>query len=589
MDDNFDGIEFSGSKGEREPHEFIETAHDPDVLYYTIKNAEAKLNEGVVVDTDGKDATVAVHEKVDLFQSVIQYVEAFSVYYLSYLKDQEKLAQHLTSIDPKEVKRFYRKLQRGREGEYLANNNIRTGYRELLETRFGYQYVRDSVEAGEAKPKEIIPDGSPYETVEELIENSADRIDNDIRRLGKFYRDFSDLYNAVKHGNRVIPQAEGQYGVASNRGDAENVTSELTYEAAMFLCRGSGKQDDYFAIVPTDYLLNQSLSIAETTHDLFSYLRDIAKVGIEEEWEFSVPLHQPTKKPRNGSKDAKEWAMIRNENTVSIVPKSDELSQLIPGDEEASWSFAATLDKDGNAMVIRSRGDVETSQEYPILVTMRRSSNDLSPAPSSAVSIDIDIGRLNVQQYLDLLELKDAVEAGKVRKGILYSEMRDEGIPMGPLTSALNLSSLPELIDREYLEELAILQRITDPQIPVPQHLFESDKETIEKWKSSRRNTEAAEEAVASLGKWSEREVTIIHADLVNIFNQEITSRRIGAIPGKINTDLEFKTDEGKEWFEENWGQNEALQLPADGYDGSYEELVEQLTEDIADGAPFLE
>lgn len=93
--------------------------HDPDILYYYILDAKEKLNSEIEIDADGKEDEVLVHAKVETFQSVMQYVEAFSIYYLAYIKGREDLIEYLISTQPKEIKTLYEKLRHDREEEYL--------------------------------------------------------------------------------------------------------------------------------------------------------------------------------------------------------------------------------------------------------------------------------------------------------------------------------------------------------------------------------------------------------------------------------------------------------------------------------------
>ena len=103
-DDPLEGHEFTtGEDEERSPEEFVDLLHDPDILYYHIKESHAKAQKGLDVDAGDKVEKVQAFAKVEVFQSAIQYVEAFSIYLIAYLKGRENLIEDLTTTYPGDV------------------------------------------------------------------------------------------------------------------------------------------------------------------------------------------------------------------------------------------------------------------------------------------------------------------------------------------------------------------------------------------------------------------------------------------------------------------------------------------------------
>lgn len=574
MPDDFLGsIEFSEESGDRTPEEFIDLTHDPDILYYYILDSKEKLNSGIEIDADGKEDEVLVHAKVEIFQSVIQYVEAFSIYYLAYIKGREDLIEYLISTQPKEVKTFYEKLRHDREEEYLDEYDIDSDYRDLMETLFGYRFM--SEEADEEDLEQIDLEESSFDSIEELIEFSAKILDDRIRTVGEFYLDFGNAYNAVKHGNRAIPQTDGEFQISSD--DGEVVELGVDMEFVQFLCRHEG--DAYITAIPIDHLLEHSLNIADTVHNLFTHLRKIAQAAIDDEREFSVPLFEPIE---SSSESERQWTKVWNQHSVIILPVTDEIAGIM-GESEVNRTLACRLYAEGNEMVIETENDEDITDDYPILATISQQGIvGLTPRPRVNLEVNLNLTDLDVQHYLDLLELKDATADGTITQTKLRDEAVGEEFALGELETMMDLSSIEDPYDRELIEQLAILQTITETRIPAPMELIPPQIEVIEDWAESDREIEDAEQAVEELQEiGDDLDSTIVFIDRITPDQEVVQEQFVGMIPGRIDFDFEFETEGGQERFEEMMGPSQQFSFPAYGYSGTREELVSYLEEDI--------
>lgn len=574
MPDDFLGsIEFSGESGDHTPEEFIDLTHDPDILYYYILDAKEKLDSGIEIDADGKEDEVLVHAKVEIFQSVMQYVEAFSIYYLAYIKGREDLIEYLISTYPEEVKTFYQKLSRDEVGEYLEEYDINSEYRALLEMLFGYRFV--SEEADEEQLAQIDLEESSFDSIEELVEYSAGILDGRIQDVGQFYLDFGNAYNAVKHGNRAIPQVGGEFHLSSE--DGEDIGLGVDLEFVQFLCRHEG--DAYITAIPIDHLLEHSLSIADTVHDLFTYLRRIAQAAIDEKREFSVPLFEPAK----GSGDSgQQWTKVWNEDSVIILPVTDEIAELM-SESEVERTLACCLWLEGNAIVIETKNDEDITDDYPVLATITQQGiQGLTPRPRMNMEVNINLTDLDVQHYLDLLELKDATADGAVTQTQFRDEAVGEEFNLGELETMMDLSSIQDPYDRELMEQLAVLQTITGTRIPAPMELIPAQIEVIEDWMQSNRESEDAEDAVKELQDIGDHlDSTLVFIDRITPDEEVTEEQYVGMVPGRVDFDFEFRTDEGRERFEEMWEPSQQFSVSLYGYSGTYGELVSHLEEDI--------
>ena len=118
-DEPLEGHEFTTAKDEeRSPEEFVDLLHDPDILYYHIKDSYEKAQKDLDVEAGDKTEKVQTFAKVEVFQSAIQYVEAFSIYLIAYLKGREDLINDLTTTYPGDVEAFYAALDEDRIGEW---------------------------------------------------------------------------------------------------------------------------------------------------------------------------------------------------------------------------------------------------------------------------------------------------------------------------------------------------------------------------------------------------------------------------------------------------------------------------------------
>lgn len=203
-DESMEGVKFSPGSETRTAGEFVNTTHDPDILYYYIQDAHEKAKTGIDIDAKGKEEKVRIHSQIEVFQSSIQYVEAFGIYLLSYIKGREDLIENLIQTRPKQLRLFFESLQNGTENEFFQRHDIDKDYRDTLEKLFGYAFF-DNIEDDEASE----------EKVEDAIDQSIDVLDTNIRRIGEFYLYFQEVYNAVKHGNRV-PKAGIHYRLSLN-------------------------------------------------------------------------------------------------------------------------------------------------------------------------------------------------------------------------------------------------------------------------------------------------------------------------------------------------------------------------------------
>lgn len=567
-DDPLEGVEFSSGSETRTAGEFVDTTHDPDLLYYYIQDAYEKVEAGIDINAEGKEEEVSIHSQIEVFQSSIQYVEAFGIYLLSYIKGREDLVENLIQIRPKQLRSFFEGLQNGTEDEFFQRHDIDEDYRDTLERLFGYAFIGN-----------IEDDEVSEEEVEEAIDQSIDVLDANIRRIGEFYLYFHEVYNAVKHGNRALPQAENSFTLS--QGGDEKTSVNLDMEFVVFICKNHQGQP-YLVTIPIEYLINHSLQIVEKVHRVFKYLKRVSNAATTEE-----PVDLSFFKFKESDDDPEqEWLTATHQSGVIILPKIEELEEL---QEPMELTFPARIEVDHRTLYIRTRFDEEPSDEYPFLITiLQKGLVGLSPQPILGLDFDINIEELDVVQYHELLKLEELeLEGDGVDEIIAYDEQADEEIDTGRPEDLGYEPAEEKPLPKEDIEQLALLQKISGERIPVPLPFTVAKKqgEVIERCLESDLTRDDAIDAVEELREIGEiNHMTTVYMEEVLPTGQTVRSEVVGQFPGAISFDeLEFETEEGRENFEEEWGDpGITLGFNVTGYDGGPDDLIEFLQNDVS-------
>jgi len=557
------GHEFETDSGERSPEEFIDLVHDPDILYYHIKDAYEKSEQELDVDAGDKAQEVKIHARVEVFQSAIQYVEAFSIYLLAYFKGRENLIEDLTSTFPSEVEEFYDALETGEIDEWLEEEGIDDDYEILLETVFGYLYL-ETVDSPDG-------DGISEDELEARIQESTDVIDDEIRAVGEFYTRFRDIYNAVKHGNRVIPQTNGAFEFTPFNGEDSPAEMEVDRDFVLFVCRGRGR-GSYTVLLPINYLLEQTISITEKVHNLFNHLKSVSEAVIEEK-EYDVSFFK-YEEGDEGSQDAvSDWIIGHNEGGIFILPRTEEMEAFLS--EPFEWEFVGRVELRDGELHIRTENNQEVSDKFPVQMKVRGKDVDgLSPRSLMNLQLSFTINDLDAVQYLDLLELQDYLADESLDGAIVHDEQSGRDFPVG-VPKDFPLPELHEFLERDRMEQVALLQKITGRRIPVPLAVTEDQIEIIDDCIKRDLTREDAVEAVEKLDELGDsEEYTEVMVEKMTPEGEVLDSEYIESYPGTVS--LSLTDEESGEDYEA-----EKLRVPVKMYDVSFEEVVDALRADL--------
>lgn len=558
-DEPFDDIDFSSGEEETSAAEFIDSAHDPEILYHHIQDAYEKANSGPQIDTKGKESEIQAHSQVEVFQSTIQYVEAFGIYLLSYIKGKDDLVHNLITTEPKHLQQFFESLKEGSEDDYLDNIGVEKDYRNLLEELFGYAFIDD------------IDDDVSQEELEEAVEESVDVLDANIRRIGEFYLVFHDIYNAVKHGNRVLPQLGGEYSLSTE--GREETSLDLDMDFVLFLCRNE-YAEPYLVSVPISYLLKHSIDVTEKVRHVFNHLKKISEADFSGET-VDISFFQFTEYDDDSGY---EWITVTQSSGVVILPRIEELEELM---EPGEWSFPAKIKVDHGTLYLKTEQDDSVSEEYPLEVTvLQEGVVGLTPRPILGIDFDVDIESLDVVQYFEFVKLHELHETDGLDEIVIVDEQADEVLETQEPRNFAPGEPVEELLSYERLEQLYWLQKISGERIPIPFNLAPSQIDVIDRCIESNPDTEEAVEAVEELREiGQENDWTTVYADICDPSGGVLRSETIVQFPGMLNfEDIESEDDESAdvEWGDPGHG----IRAPIVGFEGSYDDLVEIIEED---------
>jgi hypothetical protein len=398
-EESLENLEFTSGSSSLDPAEFIDIIHDPDVLYYCIKDAHNKAQQDLTIDAANKTEDVKIHAKVEVFQSAIQYVEAFGIYLLAYIKGRDTFLDDLIKTNPSEVEAFFEHLQDDQIDDWLDANDIDEDYQTLLETLFGYLYVdQDSVTRSDGKDV-------TEEDLEEAITESTNAINHELNSVGEFYTTFHDIYNAVKHGNRALPQIENAFQISPSDGAEEpSADVELDMEFVLFVCKNHNGEP-YLTGLPIDYLLEHTLAIVEKTHRLFTHLKTVSHAAIKDE-PFDISFFTYSEASTETDEAPSDWIVAQHPSGIVILPRTEETAALLS--ELQEWTFAARLELGGESLIIKTRNDDEITDEYPISASIvQQGLVGLTPRPIMGLTINFTINDLDALQYYELLQLQD--------------------------------------------------------------------------------------------------------------------------------------------------------------------------------------
>lgn len=569
--DYLEDIEFVSDADQRTPEEYIDLAHDPDLLYYQIKYEYEKAQHGLRVDAGSKEEKVEIYAKVEIFRSVMQYIEEFAIYFLAYTKGRDELIEHLLGTMPREVKNFFTSLSEDAAIEYLQAQDIDHDFSEVLRTVFGYAGI-ESVEALEDEDYEAVGGGEvDGERLEELKDQSVEQIERQVRAIGNFYLDFEDGYNAVKHGSRVLPQPYSAFQFGHESADGEPEPFELDVQLAIFICKDRDR-NAYLLGYPVEYLLDRCLTITESVYQLFSYLKRMAEASINETERPRVTFFGfEQAESESEAKFEEKYVKIWNPSGAFVLPKTDALVEYLPydpGEVSRERTVAARIKLKGRRVIIETENDEEISPAYPVKTTFwGEDSGSPKPGMIEGVTYNLRVLDVDAVQLMDFLKMVDLLEADNIES--VEVEDKENGECFEISSDSFDPPALDEemLIDRDRLEVLYRLQKATQRRIPAPVRLSERQAEIIDEWIQESPSQDEAHTVIDQLEQaGDEFGYTAVWVDRGDGSGDVQESEFIGELPWQLN--IEFEDD--------TVPKRRATTVATYSYPGSFDDVLDQ-------------
>lgn len=206
---------------------------NPSIQYYLIKQNYATLKNDLIYIDDYIDTEfIKKAQKLEIFRGLMQYIEEFTLYFLSILKEQD-ISIFLIKTWNKEINNFY----------YTAVN----------------------------EPRELLSNYN-YNNFNELFNNvfkcndkkSLLNINTVMYNISYFWNNYKDMYNSIKHGYRFFKKDITHFSIENEE------LIPIDEEYIEVICKVDS--NPYSLIYPINYLLELSMAILEDVNNIFNFL-----------------------------------------------------------------------------------------------------------------------------------------------------------------------------------------------------------------------------------------------------------------------------------------------------------------------------
>lgn len=543
--------------------------HDPQEGYDYIQYLNDNLDPG---------SDIYNYARVDLSRAVMQYTEEFLIYFLSYINTEDDFVEDLIR---NQVRDFCDHYTDGNPDEYFEDASFQ--FDDRLKAVFGYDEILEADD-----PASRVDADLTSNEIKDRVHESVENIGSQLNAICRYYYEFIDIYNSIKHGNKfqLSPQPEIElYG---------DYIHQPEQAFATFLCKRSGDTSSgrpYLSNYPLDRLVDRSLTTADLTHTLFSYMDTIVEDRLDENptqtrrFFLSEDTEDAEKASDSDDPGAGGTVEIWNQDSKTILPQTEELAELV-SDSVSEAAMRMTVEND--TIHVRTKSDSERSDEYPLMGSV---SYYPEPGPRLNIlftaSFNFNLTDIDICQYFQLLKYERLAENDDLTR--LVIEYEDEGIEV---TEPIDEVDIPvEFLNDDYelYEQLALAQKIAQTQLPLPPAFLEGQTEVIRDavGGSPEQNEviDAIEEAqaIGEDGEWTEV--------VAESASEERNLEPITNFSGFVEADLE--TADGKsvtlrELASDSEYGRENPRLPLTDRPGTYEQFLKDV-ENLGTTALFIQ
>lgn len=546
--------------------DMINKCHDPDLMFFYIKQLERNLREGVTLESipENKRLILSIYSKLDVFRNTFQFLEEFGIYFLSYLDSTKDMVKKLVETRPKDVESFFKSVLNNEQDSFALSNGS-SNYRELLKKVFAYDIVSGLELDSDVASKEEIP---------KKIEESINFFEQMILDLANFYLEFLPLYTAIKHGTRIFPHKIDSIKITGQ----ENYEVNLGMDYVTAVCKDE-RGKPFFLEYPIDYLLDYSIRISEQIHIVFEYLRRIVKYKISNPKKVGLTFFKQVPKTKPKLDYIKAW----NSNATIIMPKPKVLKNELVN-KPITKKFAFNLSISRKSLVFHTKYDESISDDYPLLIEMSSiPDKDLKPRIKEVVfKFIFNIYDLNIRQYMTLLKAVSLFKNKDINGVEIYDDLRNHKVGAKAPLSNLNISDIPIILEENLIEFLSKLQQITSKKIPVPLGLSPFQESIITRNIGKSLSKIEAENILIELQKKENKaKYSTFVIEKIDSKGNLAYSEELGKICGAPN--FEVKNVKNEEKFKNEILENPQRFIEIKGIDSNPDELIKEFKLFVSD------
>ncbi|MGQ3414483.1 hypothetical protein ACT4ML_19870 [Natrinema sp. LN54] len=552
MNNEFRWSEFGGKQGELDADRYFEDLHSPELGYAHIQKSIASLETGLnAIDDELMRKQAGVYAYVSVFRDTMQYAEEFGIYLYSKLDDETDFVDALTRTDTHQTKSLFKMLSRENYDEIVAQHSSKDiSFNTWIAKQFGYDKTLTKMKD---VPLSELYDGDEKlltKRTDKAVEHSIQRVKQKMTRIAEFFLRFDEPYNAVKHGNRVMPTLSLD---ASFEGFGERVNVDSDEPFVTFLCKTSGEIRQgkrYTFTVPARILQEASAHRANEIHSLYTQLYDVAQTKREaedltaqERREQTVDINFYGIHETDNDGGAFQFQSVENPDGAIWVPQK-MIDEPLPVLSELSQNeFTAALEKEGDSLVIETNGDSDLSYENPIQIEAEFS-NDPDRLIGSRANFNFNWHLLSLPlwQYREMVKLQD--ESPYTSVTLRHTGVDEERTQK--LDVPIESPPVPEPDDRGLMKFIWRLGLAADTEIYTPAYIPDSAYDVLESYRGQEITSEMAEECLDKLFKSTEDEianrvtVSILNSDTPSGDNLSvIKSAQIDFVEGAIVCELD--------------------------------------------------
>lgn len=494
MTDTFEESEFNTGGSSASADQYFESRHDPTLGWTHIQKSLASLDAGLdEFDTIERRENAKIYANVAVFRETMQYVEEFGIYLYSRLDPDVDFIEAFTGTRPDNVKKIFTTI-RDDGFEEVTQEYADKSADEWLKRQLGYY----AIEQDDMTLTDLLDEDTELvvDSVDDAIAQSLSSAKRKLEDISRFFLQFDEAYNAVKHGTRVIPMSDFHAELETGNDKAQiNIDEPFV----RFLAKESGEQSSgqpFTFIAPVEMLRKQSVEVANIAHDLYTHIYAMDQAAKESERNnSSVTLHPNFYGVASDGEEGPSFQMkdIRNSDATIWIPEAEFPDSFEERSGPITGQIAVAFEKHGDDLVVKTKGDSSVSYDYPISMEGTFTNN-----PEALIGVlsrhtyQFKLWQLPIWQLLELLDLKNSGSFDRVKIEIVDQE---ESVTQH-LNEPIETPDIPEPTILDELEFMHRVSRATDTELYVPITVNEEALETIQNYRDVDLTKETAEECL---------------------------------------------------------------------------------------------